>query len=56
VQRYFFHIEEDGVLVSDDEGQELAQEAAARKQAIETAAAIANDAFVTGLASRIYAR
>jgi|1186.fasta_scaffold236814_1 hypothetical protein len=53
MERYYFHIEEDGDLTPDEQGQEFADQAAVRKQAIETAAAIAKDAFVAGLATNV---
>jgi hypothetical protein len=47
---YHFHIREDGRLIPDDEGQEFADAASARRQAVAAGAAIAHDAFVAGSA------
>lgn len=46
--RYHFHIREDGRLIRDDEGQEFADAAAARHEAVAAGAEIARDAFAAG--------
>jgi len=49
---FHFHIQENGRLIPDDEGQELDDAGIARKEAIATGASIARDAFIAGSASR----
>ncbi len=51
--RFHFDLREDGVLVKDDDGLELADEKAAEQQAIETATSVARDAFARGSADRV---
>jgi hypothetical protein len=51
--RFHFHIQENGRLIRDDEGQEFAGGAEARKEAVETGASIARDAFISGSACRV---
>ena len=51
--RYHFHIRKDGRITWDDEGQEFADTAAARHEAIEAGAEIARDAFAAGSTDRI---
>jgi hypothetical protein len=50
---YHFHIQEDGHLTRDDEGQDFADAASARREAVATGAAIAHDAFVAGSADHV---
>jgi hypothetical protein len=51
--RYHFHIRENGHLIRDEEGQEFADPQAVRKEAVETGASIARDAFISGSAKLI---
>ena len=51
--RFHFDLREDGVLVKDDDGLELADEKAAEQQAIETATSVARDAFARGSAGEV---
>lgn len=48
--RYHFHIRENGRLIKDEEGQEFQDREAVRKEAVETGASIARDAFMSGSA------
>jgi hypothetical protein len=48
--RFHFHIQENGRLIRDDEGQEFPGSAEVRKEAVETGASIARDAFMSGSA------
>jgi hypothetical protein len=48
--RYHFHIRENGRLIRDEEGQEFQDKDAVRKEAVETGASIARDAFMSGSA------
>ncbi|HET7885272.1 MAG TPA: hypothetical protein VFL62_03500 [Bradyrhizobium sp.] len=50
---YHFHIQEDGCLIHDEEGQDFADAASARREAVATGAAIARDAFTTGSADHV---
>jgi hypothetical protein len=47
------HIVEDGRVITDEEGQELTERDAVRREAVETGASIARDAFTRGSASRV---
>jgi hypothetical protein len=51
--RFYFHIVEDGRVITDEEGQELTERDAVRREAAETGASIARDAFIRGSASRV---
>jgi len=51
--RFHFHIEENGRLIPDEEGQEFLDGDKVRKEAIATGASIARDAFMTGSACRV---
>ena len=51
--RFHFHIIEDGHLIADEEGQELTETEVVRREAVETGASVARDAFIRGSASRI---
>jgi hypothetical protein len=51
--RFYFHIVEDGRVITDEEGQELTETDAIRMEAVETGASIARDAFIRGSASRV---
>jgi hypothetical protein len=51
--RFHFHIVEDGRFITDEEGQELTARDAVRREAVETGASVARDAFIRGSASRI---
>jgi uncharacterized protein DUF6894 len=46
--RFHFDISEDDHFIRDDEGQEFTDVGAARKEAVETGASIARDAFIAG--------
>jgi hypothetical protein len=48
--RYHFHIRENGRLIRDEEGQEFQDREEVRKEAVETGASIARDAFMSGSA------
>jgi hypothetical protein len=48
--RYHFHIRENGHFIRDEEGQEFQDREAVRKEAVETGASIARDAFMSGSA------
>jgi hypothetical protein len=50
MSRYHFHIHENGRLIRDEEGQEFQDKDAVRKEAVETGASIARDAFMSGSA------
>ena len=51
--RFHFHIIEDGHVIADEEGQELPETEAVRREAVEAGASIARDAFIRGSASRV---
>jgi hypothetical protein len=51
--RFHFHIEENGRLIPDEEGQEFFDGDQVRKEAIATGASLARDAFMTGSACRV---
>ncbi|MBV9457267.1 MAG: hypothetical protein JO141_07105 [Bradyrhizobium sp.] len=51
--RFHFHIEENGRLIPDEEGQEFRDGEQVRKEAIATGASIARDAFMAGSACRV---
>ena len=51
--RFHFYIVEDGRVITDEKGQELTDRDAVRKDAVETGASIARDAFIRGSASRV---
>jgi hypothetical protein len=51
--RFHFHIEENGKLIPDEEGQEFVDGDEVRKEAIATGASIARDAFMTGSACHV---
>jgi hypothetical protein len=51
--RFHFHIQENGRLIRDDEGQEFAGTDEVRKEAVATGASIARDAFISGSACRV---
>jgi len=44
--RFHFHIVEDGRFITDEEGQELTERDAVRREAAEAGASIARDAFI----------
>ena len=50
---FHFHIVEDERVVKDEEGQEFSENEAVRREAVETGASIARDAFIQGSASRV---
>ena len=51
--RYHFHIRENDHYIADEEGHECANGDAARREAVETVAALAQDAFVAGSARSV---
>ncbi len=51
--RFHFDLRENGVVVKDDDGAELADEKAAERQAIETATSVARDAFIRGCTDKV---
>lgn len=51
--RFYFHIVEDDRVITDEEGQELPERDAVCREAVETGASIARDAFIRGSASRV---
>lgn len=51
--RYHFDIHENSRVIPDEEGQDLAGESDAHKEAVMTGASIARDAFVSGSAQRV---
>jgi hypothetical protein len=51
--RFHFHIIEDGHVIVDEEGQELPETEAVRKEAVEARASIARDAFIRGSATQV---
>jgi hypothetical protein len=51
--RYHFHVRENGRLIRDEEGQEFQDKDAVRKEAVESGASIARDAFMTGSAKLV---
>jgi hypothetical protein len=46
--RFYFHIVEDGRVITDEEGQELIETDAIRMEAVETGASIARDGSSEG--------
>jgi len=50
--RFHFYIVEDGRVITDEEGQELIERDAVRREAVETGASVARDAFMQGSASQ----
>ena len=51
--RFHFHIKENGRLIEDEEGQDFEDNNAVRREAVETGASIARDAFVSGSAEQV---
>jgi hypothetical protein len=51
--RFHFRIVEDERVVKDEEGQEFSENETVRREAVETGASIARDAFIRGSASRV---
>jgi len=51
--RFHFHIEENGRLIPDEEGQDFSDNEDVRREAIETRASIARDVFISGAADRV---
>jgi hypothetical protein len=51
--RFHFHIQENGTFIPDEEGQEFSGGDEVRKEAVETGASIARDAFMSGSAKRV---
>jgi uncharacterized protein DUF6894 len=46
--RFYFHIHEYGFTTKDEDGREFLKEEDARKEALDTGASLARDAFITG--------
>jgi hypothetical protein len=51
--RFHFHIQENGRLIPDEDGQDFANGNEARREAVLTGASIARDAFIAGSAHRV---
>ena len=51
--RFHFCIIEDGHVIADEEGQELPETEAVRREAVEAGASIARDAFIRGNATQV---
>ena len=51
--RFHFHIMENGRLIEDEEGQDFEDNDAVRREAVETGASIARDAFIRGSAKQL---
>jgi hypothetical protein len=51
--RFHFHIRENGRLIEDEEGQDFEDNDAVRREAVETGASIARDAFISGSAEQV---
>ena len=51
--RFHFDLREDGVVLRDEEGEELVDDRAAERQAIETASALARDSFPSRAADQV---
>ena len=51
--RFHFHIKENGRLIEDEEGQDFEDNNAVRREAVETGASIARDAFIRGSARQV---
>jgi hypothetical protein len=51
--RFHFHIVEDERVIKDGEGQVFSENEAVRREAVETGASLARDAFIRGSASRV---
>ncbi|MBR0706835.1 MULTISPECIES: DUF6894 family protein [Bradyrhizobium] len=51
--RFHFDIHENGRVFPDEDGQDLASENDARKEALMTGASVARDAFVLGSARHV---
>lgn len=51
--RFHFHLQEDDRIIEDEVGLEVADEAAARDQAIRAACAMARDLFVNSEAQEL---
>ena len=51
--KFHFDVHENGRVIPDEDGQNLANENDARKEAVMTGASIARDAFVAGSAQHV---
>jgi hypothetical protein len=51
--RFHFHIKDNGRFIQDEEGQVFADKDAVRREALETGASIARDAFISGNAKEV---
>ncbi|OPY96473.1 hypothetical protein A5906_04265 [Bradyrhizobium sacchari] len=51
--RFHFDVHENGRVIPDEDGQELANQNDARKEAVMSGASIARDAFVSGSARQV---
>jgi hypothetical protein len=44
--QFYFHVIEDGHVIADEEGHELPETEAVRREAVEAGASIARDPFI----------
>ena len=51
--RFHFHVKDNGTFIEDEEGQEFSDTELVRREAVETGASIARDAFMSGRAQRV---
>jgi hypothetical protein len=51
--RFHFDIKDGGQLIEDEEGQEFAETDLVRREAVETGASLARDAFIIGKTSKV---
>jgi 1,2-phenylacetyl-CoA epoxidase PaaB subunit len=51
--RFHFHVKETENFIEDEDGQEFTETESVRREAVETGASIARDAFVRGSAQRV---
>jgi hypothetical protein len=51
--RFHFHVKDNGNFIEDEDGQEFTDTESVRREAVETGASIARDAFVSGSAQQV---
>jgi hypothetical protein len=51
--RFHFHVKDNGDFIEDEEGKEFADTDLVRREAVETGASIARDAFMSGGAQQV---
>jgi hypothetical protein len=51
--RFHFHVKDNGNYIEDEEGQEFTDTNLVRREAVETGASIARDAFMSGRAQQV---